>query len=200
MSSWELRYQSWSPSSHQKLGKEDYAPLSQRLPPLPQFFCHNGTTRCSWWQTTKSCTLNCAENGGSLSVLQLLWGHFYSLTWKKGWVELFPFQPSPALVPLCPLAKGPCWLCHFGAGFLANPIHRREISGTTWEIQRPLVEAADAIQIFIHLLYIEYKEEESAERRFLIPKKSQKSSLFPAGELRLAFSTWKTHLDPPVDV
>lgn len=34
-------------------------------------------------------------------------------------------------------------------------------------MQRTLVEAADTIQMFIHLLRMEYKEEESTERWFL---------------------------------
>lgn len=91
---------------------------------------------------------------------------------------------SPVLFLRYPLAKGPFWCCRFGAGCLTNSVHRWEISGTTWQIQRTLLEAAGVIQIFIHLLCMEYKEDESTDTWFLRSVwKNHILSLFPIVEL-----------------
>lgn len=91
---------------------------------------------------------------------------------------------SPVLFLHYPLANGPCWCCRFGAGCLTNSVHRWEISGTTWQIRRTLLEAAGVIQIFIHLLCMEYKEDESTDTWSLRSVwKNHILSLFPIGEL-----------------
>lgn len=127
------------------------------------FFCHNKTTCCSQWQSPKWCTVNYVEKWEA-SLCCCHYGVIFVHSPGGRAAFNFPSLPFPVFSLLCPLAKGPPWLWHFGAGILETPVQRREISGTTWQIQRTLVEAADTIPVFIHLLHMEYKEEESTQR------------------------------------